>query len=356
MRWIISSVLVLAVASTALAEKGLRFKLDEKRQTILPVGYSSAVILGLDRSGGMVELNPREIIEPKIIPRFKPYSHGEVRADLSREFGGSFEVTGTGNYLVVHPNGTKDLWANRFEELHRSMLHFFSQRGFRLSKPKFPLAGVVFYSRAQYNQYISREFKTNASNTAGLYMHQPNRIYLFDATRGQGTRSSAWEDNLGTIMHEAAHQTAYNCGVHKRYGRTPRWVSEGLGCLFEAPGIYDAFNHRDQKDRLNLVRLRDFKKIPTDYVESTLIDIVTSERIFTKNPSKAYAMSWAMTFYFSERYPRDYIRYLKTTSKLGPFDKYTSRQRMADFQASFGKDTEKIANRLSKFVGGLKAK
>lgn len=354
MRGFISSIVVLTIVSTVYAEKGLRFTLGEQRQTVLPVGYSRQTILGLTRGGEMLELNLQEIEKPKIVDRFQPYSQGQVRADLSREFGRNFDVTGTGNYLVVHPNGTKDLWADQFEELHRSMIHFFSQRGFQLSKPKFPLIGIVFYSKDQYNRYCGRVLKTNASNTLGLYMHQPNRIYLYDATRGQGTKSRAWEDNLGTIMHEAAHQTAFNCGVHKRYGQTPRWAIEGLGCLFEAPGIYDAFNHRKKTDRLNYGRLRDFKRLSSDDVESTLIEIVTSERIFRNYPSKAYAMAWAMTFYFSEHHPRDYIRYLKTTSKLGPFDSYSARQRMRDFQGNFGKDTKQIATRILKFVGGLK--
>ena len=49
---------------------------------------------------------------------------------LQREFGRAFDVSGTGQYLVVHPAGQRDRWADRFEQLYRSMIHYLTARRF----------------------------------------------------------------------------------------------------------------------------------------------------------------------------------------------------------------------------------
>ena len=56
----------------------------------------------------------------KVSDRFAPFSQAEMRGLLLSEFGKSFEITGTGNYLVVHPRGQRNRWASRFEELYRT--------------------------------------------------------------------------------------------------------------------------------------------------------------------------------------------------------------------------------------------
>lgn len=177
---------VLSLSSTCTAEKGLRFELGGKQQTILPLGYSSQTILALKRNGYLLQLRPNDVENPQVVPRFRPFSQSEARGELLREFGNRYEVTGTGNYLVVHPRGKRDLWANRFEELYRSMTHFFKRRGYPMKQPQFPLVGIVFYSKNQYLDYNQRVLNSNASNSYGVYMPDTNRIYLYDATKGTG--------------------------------------------------------------------------------------------------------------------------------------------------------------------------
>lgn len=351
---IVSIVLLLLAAQTGIAEQGLKVRDGKDERLLLPLGFSSREILGLDRSGELLTLDPRKVKDPQVIPRFRAYSQSEMRGDLLREFGKHFEVTGTGNYLVVHPKGARNLWANRFEELYRSMVHFFRQRGYNVSKPKFPLVGIVFHSRAQYQRYCSRVLKTNVSSSYGVYMPKTNRIYLYDATQGAGKKSLEWEENLATVMHEAAHQTAFNVGIHMRAGGSPVWLIEGLGCLFEAEGIYDAFHHRSQADRLNEGRLRDFKSIKNSgNLESFLMGIVASDKKFRQDMGRSYAAAWALTFYLSEKQPRDFIRFIKKTSKVGPYDTYSASDRVRDFRLIFGKDTKMLTTRVSRFVDEL---
>ena len=286
---------------------------------------------------------------------FKPFSQAEMRGELLREFGKNFEVTGTGNYLVVHPRGASDLWANRFEELYRSMTHFFRTRGYPMSKPRFPLVGVVFHSQAQYQQYNRRVLKSDASKTYGVYMLTTNRIYLYDATQGTGMKSRRWRDNLATVMHEAAHQTAFNTNIHIRGAVTPNWVVEGLACLFEAKGIYDSVHFRNRQDRINYTRLLDFKKRfqRAGDVDNFVTSLAATDRLFRSDINRAYAAAWALTFYLSERQPRDYMRYLQAVSKREPMAGYSESDRIREFARFFGKDHRMLATRVKRFIDGI---
>lgn len=351
------SLLALAFLSlccnSGSASEALRFELNGDTETILPLGYTSRTILGVKRNGYLLETQPGRIKNPTVLPRFKPMSQGEMRGALLREFGKSFEVTGTGSFLIVHPRGARDLWANRFEDLYRSMVHFFKTRGFPMKRPQFPLVGVVFYSRSQYIDYCRRVLKENASSTYGLYTPMSNRIYLFDATMGSGSKSAQWEENIATVMHEAAHQTAFNTGIHQRGALTPAWMAEGLGCLFEARGIYNSFSYKNQKDRINRGRLADYRRLVGKNAASLISSYIASDKSFRSDPARGYATAWALTFYLSERQPRDYIRYLKTVAKREPFQPYSQKQRILEFTRVFGRDFRMLANRINQFVEKL---
>ena len=42
------------------------------------------------------------------------------------------------------------------------------------------------------------------------------------------------EANVGTVMHEVAHQLSFNCGLLNREGDVPFWLGEGLATYCEA--------------------------------------------------------------------------------------------------------------------------
>ena len=112
-------------------------------------------------------------------------------------------------------------------------MHFFRQRGYHVARPKFPLVGVVFYSKSQYQRYCSRALGSNVSNTYGVYMPDTNRIYLYDATQGAGKKSREWTENLATVMHEAAQHwvvAAVAVVVETGAGRD-RWGAAGWGVV-----------------------------------------------------------------------------------------------------------------------------
>ena len=92
--------------------------------------------------------------------------------------------------------------------------------------------------------------RTEGADSSSFYsLHEPSDHVRLDGHRvrrriGQprgptspdqsALESAGREKAVATIIHEATHQLAYNCGLHTR-SPTFRWVSEGLAVYFETP-------------------------------------------------------------------------------------------------------------------------
>jgi len=163
---VVGSLLPLSAAVTESAEFMIKAFVDGKMLEGRPLSWSAQRVYLLARDGQLVNFRPEEARDfQKSSPRFFSYSHGEIRAGLYKEFGRQFDITGTGHYLVVHPRGQKDKWADRFERLYRSFNHYFRVRGFELKEPEYPLVAVVFHNRQDYQRYASRTGSGSTANT-----------------------------------------------------------------------------------------------------------------------------------------------------------------------------------------------
>jgi hypothetical protein len=135
----------------------------------------------------------------------------------------------------------------------------------------------------------------------------------------------------------------------------PRWLAEGLAMLFEAPGVYDSQNYRQQTDRINRGRLLGFQRacLPNHRPEF-LMNMVASDEMCATNPGAFYAEAWAFTFFLMENEPTKYGAYLKLTAARAPFTEYSSSARMNDFTSVFGSDWKMLHARFVRFMGELR--
>lgn len=318
-----------------------------------PIEFNDAQVHLLGRDGRLWEFKPSEASDfRKSADRFQALSVSEFRAGLLRELGPGFEVTGTGHYLVAHPVGQRDVWAERFEDLYRSFVHYWGVRGLSPREPPFPLVGVVCRSRRQFDELSRRAGSPVGSGVLGFYEVASNRILLYDVGSSAGTRQ--WHTSATVVIHEATHQTAFNTGIHSRYTLPPYWVAEGLATMFEAPGVYDSQSHRQQSDRINRGWLNQFRRLVPHHRPELLADLIARDRLFQTSPGAAYAECWALTFYLVETQPRRYADYLARSGHLPPFAPYTAAQRTTDFQAVFGGDLRMLEAQLLRFIAGLK--
>ncbi len=346
---------ILGVLAEVAAARGPRFmmraKVQGQRLEGRPLTVDDGNVQFLSRDGQLHTFRASAAKDyEQIGPNFKSYSASELRALLEAEFGPKFDVTGTGHYLVVHPAGERDQWAQRFEELYRSFQHYFNVRGVRLENPEFPLVAVVLPTQEDFIRQAAREGANVGTSVLGYYSPLTNRIMLYDITRGR-PNSKDWRYNAETIIHEATHQTAFNTGVHSRFGGSPKWVVEGLGTLFEAPGVSDSRRSAQQADRINRGRLEQFQKYASGRRKpGSAAELIASDRMFQADVDAAYAESWALTFFLVETEPRKYAQYLQKTAKREPFTEYTRAERLADFTSVFGGDLKMLEARFLRFM------
>lgn len=283
---------------------------------------------------------------------FTPASAVTMKAKLQREFGPQMEVVATKHFLVVQPKGRGQHWPDMFENLHRRFTQQMKLRGVDVRTGRFPMVAVVLPDRRALQAELDRQ-QISGGNIAGVYVTATNRVYTFDGGANEATAA--------VIRHEAAHQSAFNCNVHSRLNETPKWISEGLGMMFEPAAMSSGpsaspakVNERTNPDAMVLLRLRYADGART--LASDLRRLVGGDEMF-QTPSEvadAYALSWLLMFFLAERKPAHFAALLNHTAARPAFETYPANQRLADFQRIVGRSVDDTAIDLKAFMPFLK--
>jgi hypothetical protein len=159
------------------------------------------------------------------------------------------------------------------------------------------------------------------------------------------------ERNVATIVHEATHQLAYNCGVQQRFADNPMWVSEGLAMFFESPDFQSAAKWRGigRVNHVNLKRWRDY--LPGRPADS-LVTLISDDARFrsSETAGNAYAESWALTYYLLRTHREEFVDYMKKLSCGKPMVENSPRQRVTLFEETFGKSVAEIDKALVNYM------
>ena len=317
-----------------------------------PLTWSPDRVVLLGRDGYLWTFAPAEARNyRRTSDYFRSLSQADLRGQLLREFGREFEVSGTGHYLVVHPSGQRDEWAPRFESFYRAFIHYFSARGARPDAVRVPLVAVVFSRRADFLRYAAQNKAQLLPGSIGYYCPTSNRVLLYDVT--SEAPGVDWYVNAETVIHEAAHQCAFNTGLHSRYAMPPRWVAEGLGTMFESRGLWDSARSGSRADRVQRERLAAFRQyVAAGRPAGSLAEFVGSDRAFQRDADAAYAEAWALTFFLAETQPRQYLEYLKATANDSD-ESQTSVHRLRAFQRIFGQNLAVFEAQYLRFIEKL---
>src|SRR5262249_10358627 len=101
------------------------------------------------------------------------------------------------------------------------------------------------------------------------------------------------EANIGTVMHEVAHQLSFNCGMLNREADVPFWVAEGLATYCEATenGAWQGIGEPNPERIMPLVG-----PVRGQGPLIKLNDLVTRDDWMrdTRTALLAYAQSWAL--------------------------------------------------------------
>jgi hypothetical protein len=324
------------------------FSAGKARRGLALVELANEVVV-LGRDGSLNSIDPRGRHPVRSLSgNYQPLTAAELRNQLRREFGRDFEVTATKNFLVVQPQGRGNRWPDLFEQSHREFVTYMSKRGVHVREGRFPMVAVVFPDQvAMYDEF--KRQKIDVSRVAGLYSNNSNRVMTHDG----GRLSSI----AATVRHEAAHQSAFNSGVHSRVNDTPKWITEGIGQMFESAVMTRSGSHvrdRVNRDSMRFIQANYQGRHDTRLSES-IIRLIEDDTMFADDNAveAAYALSWAMMFYLAERQPQEFTKMLEHTARRPPFQAYQRADRVRDFERIVGVETFEFTKRVSWFLQSL---
>jgi hypothetical protein len=380
--WRILALLVPALtcclaADTTLADHFV-YETPDGRQSVEGqlVARTDAEILFVSRDGRMHLVASNRAVQLQEGDKPQPFTKEEMIGQLRREFGGGFRIFHTNHYVVCY-NCDSDFarsCGSLFERLHRAFTNYFLKAGFEVKASEYPLVAVVFGEERDFLTYASRELGEDmARNVIGYYSFLTNRMVLYDmqahaahhglgnvgrkvppAQRGIHSLAAA---NIATVVHEATHQLAYNCGFHQRFSDNPLWVAEGMAMFVEAPDAA-ALNWTRigeiNKPRLDLFRKRHFG---SNAVPVEIGPLIKSDDLLRGKDTalEAYSDAWALTFFLIRTHREQFFQYLKSLAKKRPLDQDTPEQRLADFQAIFG-ELQPLQDEFVRYMRALPAR
>jgi hypothetical protein len=223
-----------------------------------------------------------------------------------------------------------------------------------IREPEFPLVMLVFSERGAYDQASREDLPGGVGNIIGYYSLRTNRVNMFDLTgaealRGQERRrGSLREINqmlsqpaavplVSTIVHEATHQIAFNCGLQQRFADLPLWLLEGMAVYFEAPDLTSARGWTGI-GKVNYPRLETFRRNLPKWNEGTFAGLLADDRRMRDPRASvdAYADAWALNYFLIEYRAKPYAAYLKHLSQKPPLIASSAQDRLAEFGQFFG--------------------
>jgi hypothetical protein len=267
--------------------------------------------------------------------------------------------------------GFTKLRLNNCELIYHLFFDHFRGKGFALHKPPAKLMVAIFDSQAGFEAYLGQKMPLAI---VGIYHPGTNRFVVYDfgtndafvagkraaLRRGQMLRRFNMEKryvetverlareyrsgaNIGTTMHEVAHQLSFNMGMLNRRGDVPAWLAEGLACYCEATqndywlGIGEP--NPGRLGTLAAVFAGRGRLVP-------LRDLLAGENWrMTNSVLAGYAQSWALFKWLLEEKPRSLRKYLRLI-----YDRRAPDHRLTDFGQVFGSDLRAMEFRFDKYL------
>lgn len=361
-RFVLSLCVCLAAAVPAGAVDYVTLERDGRRREIsgkLLVTAQDGGLLLLANDGVLWTVEPAELVRHTSDDApFEPLSQEEIGQKLLGELPEGFEIYTTVHYVICHNTSRAYVqWCGAlFERLHRAKLNYWSRRGLDLHEPELPLVALVFGDKASYRAYAKDELGAAVDSIVGYYSLRTNRVTMYDLTGIEtlrfpnARRSTADQINamlsrpnaapmVATVVHEATHQIAFNCGLQTRYSDVPLWVSEGLAVYFETPDLQSSRGWRGIGD-VNRPRLRTFLRSLRARPNGSLASLLADDKRMrdVRTAAAAYAEAWALNYYLIRHKPQQYIAYLKMLSKKPRLVWDSPETRLAEFRQFFGHD------------------
>jgi hypothetical protein len=176
--------------------------------------------------------------------------------------------------------------------------------------------------------------------------------------------------NRSVVQHEVTHQVFFNAGVHVRGAANPKWLVEGLACLFETPPDHNSTG--SGVFAINQLRLQDFRGavrgerpassrlVADDFAEAIRAGRFTRpERLISRSevfqergdPGAAhYAMAWSLAHYLQRERPAALAAYIKDVATRPIGSTLTPDDELKLFVKHFGPLDASFVNRWGSYI------
>lgn len=323
------------------------------------------------RDGQILLFEGENILEEsKDEGEFVPYTKEELKTILKDEFPNSFSIHESKHYLIVHnTSNVYAAWsATLFEKLYTAFFSYWKKK-IELTEPEYPLVVVIFASQPQFAEYAKRDLGEHVPEALrAYYQKHSNRIFMYDITETAAALGNAnritnreisvilnqpgAEFNVATIIHEAAHQVAFNSGLHERFSAYPLWLCEGLAMMFETPqmnrsGVWVP-GIRMNGRRLHTLALY-MQARPDDPLRAIVMSDSPLQKGNVGSVTNAYAVSWGLTYYLAMKRPADFQKYIRLMAEKENFVTASPEERLKDFEDVFGDNWPKMLNDMIKY-------
>lgn len=337
--------------------------------TVVVEATDGAMLLELDDQ--RLELVSGEAIRSRrtISPPAAAVTPREEGKRILAELPEGFDLLVTRHYVICFDTSRAYAqWCGAlFEKLHEAFINYWRKAGVEVEATRRPLVVVIFSDRQRYEAHAARDLGAAADRVVGYYNLLTNRITTFDLTGSDqlarrpassagraGVEILASPEAAGlvsTLVHEASHQMAFNCRMHRRLAPVPVWLSEGVATFFETPDP----GGRGWK-RIGGVNRPRLDTFLASYRPGVLDEIVRGDDPFraAEGAVDAYARAWALTAFLAQTRKGalvDYINAIGTKPPLSPDDPET---RMKEFVAAFGAEPRDLEQPLMKFLARWK--
>ena len=340
-------------ASQTLPVRQVTFEIDGDSRTVVGEVVTEAVDGGImlrSDAGRMWVIQPDQLLSSQDLDGpLQPIDQETIGKRLIEELGDSFHVHRTNHYVVLYNSDENHARrvAALFESLYRVFNNYWKKQKFDVQESRFPLVAIVLRDHRMFLDHATKEIGPSAENMIGYYSLTTNQMTSFNVPN--------WERNVATIIHEATHQLAYNCGLQKRFADNPMWVSEGLAMFFESPDMRSPGKWRGV-GRVNRVNLARWKKLQYHRPQESLMTLLSDDKRFRQSSTatEAYAESWALTYFLIRTRKKQYLQYMQMLSEGKPLEERSGRERVTMFAEVFGEDLVKFDKAFVKYMRRVK--
>ena len=380
LRWLLILPAVAALCSPAAALDHVTLKRDGRESLLDGQVLVKAVdggLLVLARDGVLWNVLPEEIVQHTSDDGpFESLEPAELGKLLLAQLPAGFEVYTTSNYVICY-NTSKAYaqWCGAlFEQLYRAFTNYWHKQGFDLTKPRFPLVAIVFADRASYAAHARPEVGAGVESIIGYYSLQTNRMTMYDLTgiqalrRPGDRRTTAAQINemlarpeaeqmVATIVHEATHQIAFNCGLQTRFADIPLWVSEGVAVYFETPDLRSStgFGALGSVNKMRLITFRNYlSQRPPNSLKTLIVDDTRFRDV--NKAQDAYAEAWALNYFLIRKHKDQYLEYFKKLATKPPLIEDGPDARLAEFQKAFGDNLQQLDAEFLRYMSTVRGR